>query len=118
MENSEEMFILSKYKYIRYLAKAAESQVKATITASVTIPKAIPTVQAARITTEEAAGKSAKEVEKELKDQKTAEKMRKKELMKQMCQPSEKKEKKVKFVEKEKFVCETPHGEKKGKGNY
>ncbi len=105
--NTQEMFILSKYKYIRYLTKSAESTVK--LAATNLVQKEL---SLSKISTTE---KSAKEIEKELKEKKLADKLKKKEQMKEMCKPSDKKEKKVKYVEKEKFVNNTPHGEKKGK---
>ena len=114
MENTQEMFILSKYKYIRYLAKSAEKVVtQATVssmqaTMQANLPKAMKSEEVKK-------GEiSAKQAEIDEKEKKKAEKLAKQELMKKMCQPSKKKEEKVKFVEKVKYVNDTPTGEKKG----
>lgn len=118
MENTQEMFILSKYKYIRYLAKSAEkvvtqatvSSMQATMQATMqaNLPKAMKSEEVKK-------GEiCAKQAEIDEKEKKKAEKLAKQELMKKMCQPSKKKEEKVKFVEKVKYVNDTPIGEKKG----
>ncbi len=111
MENTQEMFILSKYKYIRYLAKSAEKVVTQTTIQAIqaNLPKA---TMAEEIKSVEI---SAKQAELDAKEKKKAEKLAKQEQMKKMCQPSKKKEEKVKFVEKVKYVNDTPVGEKKGK---
>jgi hypothetical protein len=111
MENTQEMFILSKYKYIRYLAKSAEKVVTSATVSSMqaNLPKAMKSEEVKK-------GEiCAKQAEIDAKEKKKAEKLAKQELMKKMCQPSKKKEEKVKFVEKVKYVNDTPVGEKKGK---
>lgn len=120
MENTQEMFILSKYKHIRYLTKVAADAAKSSVQGSLQgsminlnkgpVPKQMSTGSGVSNGT---GTKSAKELEKELKEKKMAEKLAKKEKMKALCKPSEKKEAKVKFVNKTKYVNETPYGEKK-----
>ncbi len=126
--NTQEMFILSKYKFIRHLAKATGNLIKTE--AKVVLPKLSPNITVSThskpITTTEQNGmivenqkknKKAdkdKSAEQEEKEKRKADKLAKQELMKKMCQPSKKKEEKVKFVEKTKYVNDTPAGEKKG----
>jgi valyl-tRNA synthetase len=120
MESTEEMFILSKYKNIRYLAKLATDTVKNQTVNSLNVNNII------NLTSSETLNRTVsksitsnqsiidpKQAEKELKEKLKADKQAKKDKMKEMCKPSEKKEKKVKYVDKEKYVNDTPHGEKK-----
>ncbi len=110
MENKNntenEMFLMSKYKYINKLAKNVVQ------VASMNINKNIPNIvdKAAKnlISEEEKAKKKAEaELQNKLKEEK-------KKKMAEMCKPGVKNENKTKFIEKEKFVDETPKGEKKG----
>jgi hypothetical protein len=135
MDNTQEMFILSKYKYIRHLAKTTGNLIKTEVQSS--LPKLSPnitvTIPAKSCSTnsntnsnqkgmvveekvEHISDKASidKSAEQEAKEKRKADKLAKQEQMKKMCQPSKKKEEKVKFVEKTKYVNETPLGEKKG----
>lgn len=99
----QEMYLLSKYKFIRLSNQFAEKAVQKIVNAG----------NVAEFTTKEV-NVSDKQAEIDLKEKLKAEKLAKKEKMKAMCQPGEKKDKKTKFVEKEKFVNKVPKGEKKG----
>lgn len=125
MENTQEMFILSKYKYIRQFIKSSGKVLKNELTSKVTnlTPNITVTIPSKNCTTSEQNGivkelenkkSTEKSAEQEAKDKRKADKLAKQEMMKKACQPSKKKEEKVKFVEKIKYVNETPHGEKKG----
>lgn len=112
MENNSqnEMFLMSKYKYINKIAKSV-AQV-ASVNLTTTINKNIPN-QA-----ENETAMLSKEEEKDIKksEAQLAAKLKeeKKKKMADMCKPGAKNENKTKFVEKEKYVDETPIGEKKG----
>jgi hypothetical protein len=130
MDNTQEMFILSKYKYIRHLAKTTGNLIKSEIQSN--LPKLSPNIkvsvpakscstnnnnnQKGMVVEEklEKSDKGDKSAEQEAKEKRKADKLAKQEQMKKACQPSKKKEDKVKFVEKTKYVNETPLGEKKG----
>lgn len=113
MENNSEnneMFLMSKYKYINKIAKSVAqlTSVNLSTNANTKIPNSV----------ENSAVKLSKEEEKAKKkaDAELAAKLKeeKKKKMAEMCKPGAKNENKTKFVEKEKYVDETPVGEKKG----
>lgn len=112
MENNteNEMFLMSKYKYINKVAKSVAQVASANLTANVN--KNLPNGG------ENEAPKLSKEEEKAKKkaDSELAAKLKeeKKKKMADMCKPGAKNENKTKFVEKEKYVDDTPVGEKKG----
>jgi protein subunit release factor A len=112
MENNSqnEMFLISKYKYINKIAKSV-AQV-ASVNLTTTINKNIPNGA------ENGTAMLSKEEEKDIKksEAQLAAKLKeeKKKKMADMCKPGAKNENKTKFVEKEKYVDETPIGEKKG----
>lgn len=93
MEKNDEMFILSKFRHLRFLANNVKQSGNQMVDQS--------KMQATQALTE-----------KELKAKAKADK---KKMMAAQCKPSEKNEKKKKFVEKVKYKNETPEGEKKGK---
>jgi len=112
MENNSqnEMFLMSKYKYINKIAKSV-AQV-ASVNLTTTINKNIPNQaenETAMLSKEEE--KAIKKAEAQLAAKLKEEKKKK---MADMCKPGAKNENKTKFVEKEKYVDETPIGEKKG----
>jgi hypothetical protein len=92
--SSNEMFVLSKYKYITKIAKNA--------------------TQSSNILSNTVKDLSSKDKNKEDADLAAKIKAEKKLKMAEMCKPGANKEKKTKFVQKEKYVNETPKGEKKG----
>jgi predicted Zn-ribbon and HTH transcriptional regulator len=100
MENTEEMHILGKYKYIRFLKNQITQVVKNTVTPS----QAFNLTETTKV----------EAIEKELtdKEKKLAEKLAKKQKMLELCKP---KNNKPAYVAKEKYVNTTPWGEKKGK---
>jgi len=112
MENKteNEMFLMSKYKYINKIAKSVAQVASAKHSAN--IYKNVP------ICAENGTAKLSNEEEKAKKkvDADLAAKLKeeKKKKMAEMCKPGTKNENKTKFVEKDKYVDETPVGEKKG----
>ena len=110
--NSEnEMFLMSKYKYINKLAKSV-AQVSS-VNLNTNINKNIPngTDNTTKVLTKEEE-KAKKKAEGDLAAKLKEEKKKK---MAEMCKPGAKNDLKTKFVEKEKYVDDTPVGEKKGK---
>lgn len=104
MENTKEMFILCKYKYIRHLTKKADSLTRLLLNNNgIDFSKKIIVENDQGLT------------DKELKDKIYAEKLEKKRLMKETCKPSAKNIEKKVFKEKEKYINITPIGDKKGK---
>jgi hypothetical protein len=97
--SSEEMFVLNKYKYI---AKHAKNIIQNSNILTNTVTKDISSSDKKK---EEA------ELAKKLKEEKKAK-------MAAACKPGANNEKKTKFVQKDKYVNETPKGEKKGKLKY
>jgi hypothetical protein len=111
MENNQnntdnEMFLVSKYKYLNRLAKTA---VKIPANNMTNIKKDFAKKEKIVLTEEE---KAKKKAETELQNKIKEEKKRK---MAEMCKPGAKSESKTKFVEKVKYVDDTPKGQKKGK---
>jgi hypothetical protein len=92
---SDEMFIMNKYKYISNIAK---NVVQSSTVLAQTVTKDI----------------STKDKNKEDAELAAKLKLEKKLKMAEMCKPGANKEKKTKFVQKEKYINETPIGEKKG----
>jgi valyl-tRNA synthetase len=101
MENnsSNEMFVLSKYKYINKIAKNVAQQAGTLINQK----KVDLTV------------KNVPSKDKNKEDAELAAKLKeeKKKKMAEMCKPNAKNKEKTKFTEKVKYVNETPKGEKK-----
>jgi len=113
--NSEnEMFLMSKYKYINKIAKSVAQVATANINTNVgnNIPNGSENIDSKLSKEEEKAKKKAEaELAAKLKEEK-------KKKMAEMCKPGTKNENKTKFVEKEKYVDDTPVGEKKGKKKF
>jgi hypothetical protein len=91
---SDEMFVLSKYKYISKFAKNA--------------------IQSSGILSNVAKDLTSKNKNKEEAELAAKIKAEKKLKMAEACKPGAKKEEKTKYVAKEKYINETPKGEKKG----
>ena len=89
MENTEEMFILGKYKYIRHLTKSVSNGLNSMIPSF--------DISQNNILDEKAQAKADKEA--------------KKKRMMELCQ---KKTTKPVPIAKAKYINTTPHGEKKG----
>ena len=100
MENSSEMHILGKYKYIRFLHNKVEEVVKNSVLPNATFSTSEPI--------------KIENIPKEMtdKEKKLADKLAKKQKMLELCKP---KNNKPAYVAKEKYVNVTPWGEKKGK---
>jgi putative N-acetylmannosamine-6-phosphate epimerase len=103
-----EMFLISKYKYLNRLAKTAVKISGNNLANKINVD--IVGKQLKKGLTEEE--KTLKKAEEELKNKLKEEKKKK---MAEMCKPGAKSENKTKFVEKEKYVDDTPKGQKKGK---
>ncbi len=108
INSDNEMFLLSKYKYLNRLAKTAVKVTANTMTNNIKI--ADITQQAKKDVSEEE--KAKKKAEAEALNKIKEEKKRK---MAEMCKPGAKSESKTKFVKKEKYTDDTPKGKKKGK---
>jgi hypothetical protein len=108
INSDNEMYLLSKYKYLNRLTKTAVKVTANTMTNNVKIAEI--TQQAKKNVSEE--DKAKKKAEAEALNKIKEEKKRK---MAEMCKPGAKSESKTKFVEKEKYTDNTPKGQKKGK---
>ena len=108
INSDNEMFLVSKYKYLNRLAKTAVKIPANNITNNINVGDIAK--QGKKIVSEEE--KAKKKAEAELQNKIKEEKKRK---MAEMCKPGAKSESKTKFVEKEKYVDNTPKGQKKGK---
>ena len=125
MENNkseDEMFLMSKYKYIKNLLKSVNQTASVNFNSNNTNPTNIlqnqvitPIVPIVPIVLNKEDDKSRKKAEAELSAKLKEEKKKK---MAEMCKPGTKNDNKTKFVEKEKYVDDTPFGEKKGKFKY
>lgn len=113
MENSSEMHILGKYKYIRFLNKKIEHVAKQAV---------LPVQQVFNMSDSNKIHQNVSQIqqsatqkkEKEMtdKEKKLADKLAKKQKMLELCKP---KNNKPAYVAKERYVNDTPWGEKKGK---
>jgi hypothetical protein len=92
--SSDEMFVLSKYKYITNTVK--------------NVVQSSNLISAVSKDLSEKSKKEDAELAKKLKEEKKLK-------MAEACKPGANKEKKTKYVVKEKYINETPKGEKKGK---
>ena len=100
MENSSEMHILGKYKYIRFLHKKVEEVVNKSV-----LPHAT-------FSTSEPIKIENKPKEMTDKEKKLADKLAKKQKMLELCKP---KNNKPAYIAKERYINDTPWGDKKGK---
>ena len=108
INSDNEMFLVSKYKYLNRLAKTAVKITANSMTNNIKTSDVAK--QAKKVISEEEKAKKKAEAEALNKI-----KEKKKRKMAEMCKPGAKSESKTKFVEKEKYVDNTPEGEKKGK---
>jgi hypothetical protein len=105
MENSREMHILGKYKYLRFLNKKIENVVQ---------QKVLPQQSFNLTNTTKVQNPPTQQKEMTDKEKKQADKLAKKQKMLELCKP---KNNKPAYVAKEKYLNDTPWGEKKGKNN-
>ncbi len=108
--NSEnEMFFMSKCKYINQISKTI-NKVTVNMSTNVDINHSNGDEKNLKMLSKEEE-KAKKKQEAELAAKLKEEKKKK---MAEMCKPGAKNENKTKFVEKEKYIDDTPVGEKKG----